>query len=103
MTASPLNDCTPPKTAGPHPPGPRLIDRRRCLRTLEDERCITECDTVAVGGLAAAPERPLVHQQGILVPFAKAAFCAAVPRKAATARRVCPSSADWCRASPQAQ
>ena len=42
-----------------------LIDPRRYLRTLGDERCVTECDAVAVGGLAAAPECSLVNQQRI--------------------------------------
>ena len=27
------------ETAGPHPPGPRLIGRRRCLQRLERGRC----------------------------------------------------------------
>src|SRR5262247_3005088 len=65
------------ETAGPHPPGPRLIDRGRRLQFLENRRCwllflggigqrrLTEGDTLAVGGLAAAPERPLIHHQRV--------------------------------------
>jgi hypothetical protein len=32
------------ETAGPHPPSPRLIDPRRYLRTLGDERCGVQQD-----------------------------------------------------------
>jgi hypothetical protein len=65
------------ETAGPHPPIPRLIGQRWCLQRLEGGRCrllllggvgerrFTVGDALAIGGLAAAPERALIHHQGI--------------------------------------